>query len=211
MDYSSDSAAFSSPGDSSSSSDSAGRRYFRLAKEGADGALDDLLEATREYLRMVARTAIDSDIQGKLSASDLVQETMIQANRNFDQFNGGDFPQFKAWLRRILINNLINHYRQYRNTQKRDLGREVSVSELDQLPQQQDSPSTHMMVTEDVERLNTAMMSLSDDFQTVLHLRHREQLTFPEIGQRMSRTCDAARMLWYRAFEQLCRCLERDQ
>jgi DNA-directed RNA polymerase specialized sigma24 family protein len=36
-----------------------------------------------------------------------------------------------------------------------------------------------------------------------LALRHEEQLSFEEIGQRMQRTANAARMLWLRAVERL--------
>jgi hypothetical protein len=37
----------------------------------------------------------------------------------------------------------------------------------------------------------------------VLALRHEEQLTFEQIGQKMERTANAARMLWLRAVERL--------
>ena len=54
------------------------------------------------WLRLLARWEIDSRFQGKFSASDAVQQTMLQAWQNWDQFRGKEEPQRRAWLRQIL-------------------------------------------------------------------------------------------------------------
>jgi RNA polymerase sigma-70 factor (ECF subfamily) len=47
------------------------------------------------------------------------------------------------------------------------------------------------------------MARLSGDHHAVLRLRYWEGLSFPEIGQRLGRSTDAVRKLWYRAVERL--------
>jgi RNA polymerase sigma-70 factor (ECF subfamily) len=59
------------------------------------------------------------------------------------------------------------------------------------------------MANEQADALERAMRRLPDEYRQVLTLRHQEQLAFEEIGQRMQRTANAARMLWLRAVERL--------
>ena len=55
----------------------------------------------------------------------------------------------------------------------------------------------------DADVLATAMTRLSNDHRSVLRLRYWDGLTFPEIGERLGRSPDAVRKLWYRAVERL--------
>ena len=74
--------------------------------------LGSLLELYRNYLRLLARIEIGRKLQGKLDASDLVQETFLEAHRNFRLFRGTEEPQFVSWLRQILaakVANLVRH------------------------------------------------------------------------------------------------------
>src|SRR5438132_10382847 len=83
------------------------------AKDGGDDVLGSLLELYRNYLRLLARIEIGRRLQGKLDASDLVQETFLDAHRQFAQFQGASEPQFVRWLRQILagkVANLVRHY-----------------------------------------------------------------------------------------------------
>src|SRR5438046_9981622 len=82
------------------------------AKEGGDAVLGPLLELYRNYLRLLARIEVGRRLQGKLDASDIVQETFLEAHRNFGGFRGTAEPQFVAWLRQILaakVANLVRH------------------------------------------------------------------------------------------------------
>ena len=49
---------------------------------------------------------------------------------DFAQFNGSSEEELRAWLRRLLLNNVQNFSRRYRTTRKRAIGREVAI-ELD--------------------------------------------------------------------------------
>jgi len=91
------------------------------AKSGNEAELGRLLELYRTYLRLLARIEIGRRLQGKLDASDLVQETFLEAHRNFAQFRGSDEPQLVRWLRQILAAKVANLVRHYFGTQGRDV------------------------------------------------------------------------------------------
>src|SRR5262249_21961492 len=94
------------------------------ARAGSPEALGLALESCRSYLLLIAQHELDSDLQAKGGASDLVQETLVDAVRDFVQFEGQSQAELQAWLRQLLINNLIDFTRHYRNVAKREIGRE---------------------------------------------------------------------------------------
>src|SRR5829696_1769566 len=102
------------------------------ARIGGDAALGDLLELYRNYLRLLARIEIGRRLQGKVDASDLVQETFLEAHRHFHRFEGNDEPQFACWLRQILAGRVAHLVRHYFGTQGRDIRLEEELAaELD--------------------------------------------------------------------------------
>ncbi len=70
------------------------------------------------WLKLLARLEIDSRFQGKFSASDAVQQTLLEAWRGWDGFRGSEEPQRLAWLRQILAYQLAHLARHYAGTQK---------------------------------------------------------------------------------------------
>src|SRR5205807_9711238 len=76
-----------------------------------DEALDQRLERYRAYLRLLARLHLDARFQGKLDASDLVQQTLLEAYRSLQQFRGGDGAELAGWLRQILAHQLAHAQR----------------------------------------------------------------------------------------------------
>jgi RNA polymerase sigma-70 factor (ECF subfamily) len=140
----------------------------------------------------------------------LVQETFLEAQRDFGRFHGDSAEELRAWLRRLLLNNVANFTRQYRERAKRQVGREISLEAGNSshergagLEADGFSPSGEAVAQEQALALAQAMERLPPDYRRVLTLRHQEQLTFAQIGQQMQRTANAARMLWLRAVERL--------
>jgi RNA polymerase sigma-70 factor (ECF subfamily) len=187
-------------------------RWLAAARAGSREALGQVLETFRAYLLLIADREMDPELRAKGGASDLVQETFLEAQRDFARFHGTRAEELRAWLRRLLLNNVANFTRQYRERAKRQVGREIPLEaggsshergvglEADTL-----SPSGEALAQEQAEALAQAVQRLPPDYRQVLALRHEEQLTFEEIGQRMQRTANASRMLWLRAVERLQR------
>lgn len=181
---------------------------LRQAQAGCRESREQLFSAARAYLRSAARNAIDDDVRAHFSESDLVQETLLAAEKGFEAFEGTTQKQFHVWLRRILVNTLLNQYRAHRQTAKRDLSRERSLDSGQVAPEQMvsppdESPSSLAMLREESALLASALRKLPEEYRRVLEMRHRHHCSFAEIGESLERSSDAARMLWYRAFQQL--------
>ena len=106
-------------------------RLMADARLGKSERLGELLELYRNYLRLLARTQIDLHLQGRVNPSDLVQETFLEAYRDFVQFRGKTEKEWLAWLRRILVHNLARLVEQQVKALKRDARREVSLHRVD--------------------------------------------------------------------------------
>jgi RNA polymerase sigma-70 factor (ECF subfamily) len=187
---------------------------IQLARGGDQAVLGQLLSSYRNYLRLLAKIEIGRRLQGKVDASDVVQETFLEAHRHFPNFQGDVGGQLTQWLRAILAATLANTVRRYLGTQARDLRLERDLAaELDQstcalgqiLVDPHSSPSQQVMRGEQSLLVAEAMARLPDDYQTVLVLRHLEGLTFPQVAERMGRTLDSVEKLWLRGLTRLKR------
>jgi RNA polymerase sigma-70 factor (ECF subfamily) len=149
------------------------------------------------------------DLQAKAGASDLVQETFLEAQRGFSGFHGANETELLAWLRQILLNNFANLRRHYRDTDKRELRREVALDgPADNQLAVGDSPSNRAQADERDAALHRALQQLPEQSRLVIQWRNYERCSFEDIGKRLGRSTDAARKLWVRAIEQLQRILE---
>jgi RNA polymerase sigma-70 factor (ECF subfamily) len=181
---------------------------LEAARGGRASALGVLLEAYRPFVRLLADQQWPPDLQGKLGSSDLVQETYLEAARDFAAFRGNTEEEFVTWLKRILGHNIINLAQRYRQTEKRQLDREIPLDDPDvganlrqTLPSREETPSKNAMHREMALAMARAFETLSADYRQVIELRHRDHLSFLEIAGRMQRSEDAVRKLWARAVE----------
>jgi RNA polymerase sigma-70 factor (ECF subfamily) len=175
------------------------------ARGGSADALGRALEACRAYLTLVAERELDPALRAKGGASDLVQQTFLEAQQDFDRFAGSSADELRAWLRQLLLHNLANFARRYRQSRKRRLDREAAVGSggWADLPADTPSPSGKAAARERDEALERALARLPDDYRLVLVLRYQERCRFEEIARRMGRTANAVRKLWGRAIERL--------
>lgn len=182
------------------------------ARAGDGPALGELLAAYHDYLALLARVQLGRRLQGKVDADDLVQETYLQAHRNFAQFRGTTETELTAWLRQILASRLAKLIRRYYGTRGRDVRLEqVLADELDQLSRMldqgllapQSSPSQQAQRREQAILLADALAQLPADYREVLILRHLEGLRFPDVARRMGRSLDSVEKLWTRALARL--------
>src|SRR5438270_10070650 len=97
------------------------------AKDKDPAALDELFARCRQYLSLVARARVESWLRAKADASDLVQQTMMEAYRGFERFEGRTEGEWLGWLKRILEHNAADFVRRYQGG-KRRVGKEVPLA-----------------------------------------------------------------------------------
>jgi len=206
-----------SPSDSAVRSDMSSSRAGLLnqVRNSDPARLGSLLELYRNYLSLLATGQLDRKLRGRVSASDLVQETMMEAHRDFHQFRGQSEAEFIGWLRRILVNNLARSIEMHVLAEKRDVRREVSIERLNAAVERstiqlglafagrEDSPSVKFERNERAVDLANQMSRLSAEHREVLVLRNLQSLPFKEVAARLDRSVPAAKMLWMRAIKKL--------
>jgi RNA polymerase sigma-70 factor (ECF subfamily) len=190
-------------------------RLLDRARSGSAESLGRLLQLYQNYLRLLTVAQLEQRLRGRVSPSDVVQETFFEAHRDFVQFRGTTTAEFTAWLRRILVNNLYRVVEQHVLAEKRDVRRELSLERLATaleqstarleavIPDPGQSPSADLQHQELEVILADEIASLPADYREVIILRHIQLLPFDEVGRRMDRSSGAARMLWLRAIRQL--------
>ena len=190
------------------------KRDIQQAQAGDQATLGRLLESYQNYLRLLARIEIGRRLQGKVDASDIVQETFLEAHRQFPLFQGTAEAQLAKWLRTILAGTVANVVRRYAGTQARNLrlerelveGLDQSTCALEQmLVDRHSSPSHQAMRGEQSLQVAAAMSRLPEDYQTVLVLRHLEGLSFPPVATQRGRSVDSVEKLWLRGLTRLKR------
>src|SRR5205823_913730 len=150
--------------------------------------------------------------QAKVDASDLIQQTMLEAYRDFAHFRGSTEAEWLAWLRRILAHNAANFVRQYRGTEKRQARREVALGNpadsahpggYADPADSCETPSQQLLRKERELQVADALAKLSPDHREVIMLRNLQRLSFQEVAERMGRSRPATQMLWMRAIHKL--------
>ena len=172
---------------------------------------EPVLEQYRSYLKLLAELQLNPRLRVKADASDLVQQTMLEAHRDLAGFRGKTDAELRAWLKMILTNNLTNAARHY-GTQKRSAGREVSLEEdfeqssaqlLGQLIADQTSPSMKLMKQELSEQLAAALLKLLEDERSAVVLKHFHNWSVAEIALSLGRTQEAVAGLLRRGLKKL--------
>jgi RNA polymerase sigma-70 factor (ECF subfamily) len=182
------------------------------ARRGDDGALGRLLETYAPYLTILARVQVGRRLQRKVDPTDVVQETFLDAHRQFPQFRGTSEGELLAWLRRILAGQIALTLRKYLGTKGRDMNleRELAV-QLDHSSQAMDrgvlaaqsTPSQHASKREQSVLLAEALGRLPESYREVIVLRYLEGLDVADVAARMGKTQDSVQKLWVRALANL--------
>jgi RNA polymerase sigma-70 factor (ECF subfamily) len=160
---------------------------------------------------MLARLQLSPRLQAKLDASDIVQQTILEAHRCRDQFRGHSEAERLAWLRVILAHVLAAAGRRF-SAEARDLAREHALeADLERsssrleylLAADQTSPSGRAVNGEELLRLAHAMNRLPDDQRRVVELHHLKGLSVTEVAAQMERTRPAIAGLLFRGLNKL--------
>jgi RNA polymerase sigma-70 factor (ECF subfamily) len=189
----------------------------RLVRRMADGDQKALAEAFAHYrgrLRRMVQLRLDRRLQGRLDASDVLQDAYLDlAHRAADYAANPNLPLF-LWMRLLTGQRLLILHRKHLRARMRDASQEVSlyrgalpqassVSLAAQLLGRLSSPSHAAMRAEMQLRLQDALNSMDPLDREVLTLRHFEELTNGETAQVLGLQKAAASNRYVRALEKL--------
>jgi RNA polymerase sigma-70 factor, ECF subfamily len=183
------------------------------------GDADMAVESFRTYLLVLARIQLGRRPGARLDASDLVQQTLMDAHQQRPQFRGQTPAEMAAWLRQMLACNLADARRALARD-KRDVRREQSLeAALDDssarleglLAADQASPSERAVENENVLRLAAALTSLPDAQREAIVLHYWQDLPVAEVAARLGRTPAAVAGLLQRGLKALRALLQQKE
>ena len=172
----------------------------RRARHGDLAAYDELVKRYQEriYATIYHMTANHED------ANDLAQESFIKAYQALKSFKGDS--SFYTWIYRIAVNKAINFIKQRRNRVN------MSLNDLD--AQAENDPDLVALIshktprrdaglTELQEKLNAAILKLSEQHRAVVVLHDIQGLPHEEIADAMGCNVGTVRSRLFYARQQL--------
>lgn len=185
---------------------------LRQVRSGNAESLGILLGLYRNYLLIVADSHLDRRLRQRLDPSDLVQEALLAAHRDFGGFRGSTEREFMGWLRKILVHCISHAVETHVKARKRDIRREAipqpspELSDpghawIHNLSGRDSTPSEILGRGEESLRLVQHLAKLKPEYRDVIAYRNLQGLSFEEIATRMGRKPSTVRMLWLRAIE----------
>ena len=179
-----------------------------LAKDGDKSALNQLYSVYSERVRWMVRFRMGKELRSKLESMDMVQDTLIHALNDLDDFTYKNEGDFIRWLSTIAENVLRGNLKKL-HTNKRDIRREVPLNNYrpnagsrlveNPGPIEVTTPSVIMSRKEDLCNLEKAIDQLKPKYREVIVLAKIDGLSYKDIGKRLGKSEDAVGMLLSRA------------
>ncbi|MBL9118281.1 MAG: sigma-70 family RNA polymerase sigma factor [Phycisphaerae bacterium] len=186
----------------------------RAAIDGRPGAFDLLIAGYADRLRGLIRRRLDPALRARLSADDVVQETLLVASDRVRDMTVTREGDFWAWLCSIAEQRLIDARRRHLLTAKRDVRRATPLATdagvgdalLRFCP-----PSEDARANERSRGLDRALAELPASYREVIRLRIIEGLSTMDAAAVMERTPGALSVLLCKAVRRLGEVLNSDE
>jgi RNA polymerase sigma-70 factor (subfamily 1) len=182
------------------------RSLCKLARRGDADAFGEICERLRPHLLHIADRDLGKDLLSKVAAADIVQVSMLEALGGFDHFVGESEADFRAWVERILSNNLIDVARVYHNCDKCCITLEIPIDAIEDNQEMIDCCKTASSIVsgkEAGEELLRFVARLPERRRRVVEMRFCDGMSHAEIGDQLLITEAAARKILSRAIIQL--------
>ena len=180
------------------------------ARRGEEAAFDGLFARYRDRLLHAVALRLDRRLAARVDASDVVQETYIEAARRLPEYMESSHMPFELWLRWIAREKVLAAHRQHLGANKRAAARELGSLPVDSSAQfvcglvgRGPSPSQALAAVELAECLKKALERLDDGERELVLWRHFEQLTNRQIARLLEISEAAASKRYVRALERL--------
>ena len=176
--------------------------------------LANLFQGHRDRLEAMVRLRLDPRLRPRLSTSDVLQESYLEAQKRLDEYLASAPMPIYLWLRRVTALKLIELERHHLGAQKRAAGKEVPIDRL-ALPNATSegialsllgrgpSPSEEAAQVELKAALEAAFERMDPMDREVIALRHFERLTAPETAEVLGIKEEAAQKRYLRALKKM--------
>tara|TARA_R110002049_G_scaffold50370_2_gene142994 strand:+ start:63320 stop:63955 length:636 start_codon:yes stop_codon:yes gene_type:complete len=183
-------------------------------RSGSEEALAEVFSQFRERLRQIVRFRLDHRLAGRISDSDILQETYLAAAKRLHHFGKQeDMPAF-LWLRLVANQQLIDVHRQHLQAEMRDVRKEVALGFQGPSPHtsraiaaslvgKQTNVSEIVARAENIDRLEKALNTMDSMDREVIALRHFEELSNIETAKVLKIEPSAASKRYVRAMGRL--------
>ena len=94
------------------------------ARRGDGAACQELLARHRARLRQMVAVRMDARLAARLDPSDVVQESLAEADRRLDAYLGARPLPFYPWLRQLAWDRLVEQHRRHLRARRRSVTRE---------------------------------------------------------------------------------------
>ena len=190
------------------------QNLVRRIAAGDQVALAEAFDRYRNRLRRMVLLRLDRRLQGRVDASDVLQEAYLDVAQRALEYAANPTMPLYLWLRLMTGQRLLITHRRHLQTRMRDIGQEVSLyrgalpqassaSLAAQLLGRLTSPSLAAMRAEMQLRLQEALNGMEPLDREVLTLRHFEELTNGETARVLGIHKAAASNRYIRALERL--------
>jgi RNA polymerase sigma-70 factor (ECF subfamily) len=183
------------------------------AAAGDESARQQLLGAHRDRLKRMVAAHLDRRLAARVDPSDIVQEALLDAYRDFSEYLATRPIPVYPWLRQLAWERLLKCHRAHVKVQKRSVGREQpwelqipdesALRLADCLVAAGTSPSRRLIRDELRDRVRAALAAAPPRDREVLIMRHLEEMSAAEIAAALGITERAAKARHTRALERL--------
>jgi RNA polymerase sigma-70 factor (ECF subfamily) len=189
---------------------------LRQAAAGDQRAFDQLLARHRNSLCKFVELRIDPKMRARVDASDVVQETQLEAFRRLPDFLKRQPMPFHVWLRKTAYERLLMARRQHVDAGQRAVGREVPLPDRSslllaaRLIPKGSTPSQRLGRRELAQRVHRVLQGLPAADREILLMRNVEERSYQEIACILDIDPAAARKRYGRALFRLHALLVED-
>ncbi len=174
-------------------------------------AFGALFERYRPFLLLVAQQWIGHRLAKRCEPEDVVQDTFVEAQKAFPQFNGSTEPEFSAWIKRIHHHNLEDLVRKHVLAKNRSLDQEEPLLDPNgsasfawkEPAADQTTPSQRLVKGEKSLRLASLLQALPELQREAVRLRHLEGWPVEKIAKELDRSVAATAGLLKRGLQAL--------
>lgn len=183
-------------------------------KDGSDAALAELFSHHHDRLKRIVRFRLDHRLAGRISESDVIQDSFLSASKRVDHYRGKEDMPFFVWLRLIINQQLADLHRQHLQAEKRDVRKEISLDRpaisprtslamAAQLVGNATSASRAYSRVERIAKLEDALNHMEPIDREVIALRHFEELTNSEVAKVLDIDEQASSKRYVRAMKRM--------